>query len=117
MKKFFLLLFFSFSFFGFSNCGSVPIASDICDLTTEICYYAQSICALFPGKALQKSQSQEIKTRILSAKNNLMNLHTDLNTLQKSLNPETEQYFKEELLRIRDQLKLIYEERKDQVTE
>lgn len=109
MKKIFLIIAISFTFFNFSSCEETLIVGDICDITTEICYYAQSICGIFPKNVEALDSPEEIKYSIHNAKNSLMKLHTELRTLNKSLTSENKQEYLEELHLVREQLKALHD--------
>ena len=109
MKKIFLIIVVSFTFFNFSSCEETLIVGDICDITTEICYYAESICGMFPKNVETLDSPDEIKYSIHKAKNSLMELHTDLRTLNKSLTEENRDQYIEELHIVREDLKNLYE--------
>jgi hypothetical protein len=110
MKKIFLFPIILFTIFGFSKCGTIPIADDICQITTEICYYAQEICDFYSKqKSIQPTESK-VKFEIRNAVYNLRQLNESIKQVQKNYSPDTEQIYREELTKIRDDLKRIFDE-------
>lgn len=106
-KNFFFLIFFLFSL-GFSSCSKIPIKSDICDITTEICYYAQSICEQSAKKTTNVLREDQLKYHLRLAVYNLQSLHSELNVLAKNVNDDNIEDLKSELINIRDELKAVY---------
>lgn len=115
MKKIFIPFLFFFCFSGFNGCVDDIITDDICQLTTEICYYAQELCGIFSPVEKVNKPSAEIKKDIYFASENLKALYKNLTELKKTYSPENEQLYKQELTKIRNKLRSLvqqhYEER------
>ena len=109
MKKIFLFPILLFTILGFSKCGTIPVADDICQITTEICYYAQEICAFYENQKVVQPSEAKVKFEIHNAVYNLQQLNKSIRTLEKNFTPDTEAIYREELTKIRDDLKSIYD--------
>jgi len=110
MKKIIFPFLLFFCFCGFDGCGSDVITDDICQLTTEICYYAQELCGIFSPQNKVQKNDDEIKTDIYYASQNLQALYKSLVALRKTYSPETEQVYKEELTKIRNKLRSLVQQ-------
>lgn len=109
MKNLFVAILFSIFFF--TNCSESPqIISDICTITDEICYYADLVCKNFhQNESLQKSQSSQIS----DLKNISDELKSEFISLQKfksSGKEISENELKLRMLKIRNELKEIFED-------
>jgi hypothetical protein len=107
--KIFISLFLILIFF-LPACSNVnPIVSDVCEITEEICYYANLVCENFNPDHSQVDNSKEIKSELLELSNKLkvINVNTSsLSPFQKILAKDSIIY---DLINIRDELKKIYE--------
>lgn len=108
MKKIFLVLLVSF--FLFPSCQNIdPIISDVCDITEEICYYANLVCENFNSDNLQIKNSDEVKKELQLIASELMTVNVNTSSLspqQKIISKDKVIY---DLIEIRDKLKEIYQ--------
>lgn len=91
MKKLVLFLLIGISLIGFQNCSQVePIVQDVCEITTEICNYANLLCSQFKPDVLTKSEQDELKKELLNIKQKLearlseINIKADLKKNEKN---------------------------------
>ena len=108
MFKNFSFIIFILFFFLTTSCNDIPIAGDICELTTQICYYANKICEMLPQEKQTLLDDDEIKTEIYYTANNIQSLYASLYILSKNYNKETRNIYRTELTKIRDNLHEIY---------
>lgn len=72
MKKIVLFLLIGISLIGFQNCSQVePIVQDVCEITTEICNYANLLCSQFKPDILTKQEQETLKQELLKIKKQL----------------------------------------------
>lgn len=111
MKHFFLILIISF--FLFPSCSETPIiVSEVCDITQEICYYANLVCENFNEIETPTKEIQALNAQLNQLNFEVKNISD--HSLDKTLvnNFEYQQETKYRLIRIRDELKKIYENQK-----
>lgn len=107
MKKIFLVLLVSF--FLFPSCQNIdPILSDVCEITEEICYYANLVCENFNSDNMQIKNSDEVKKELQLIAQELKTVNVNTSSLspqQKIISKDKVLY---DLIEIRDRLKEIY---------
>jgi uncharacterized protein YlxW (UPF0749 family) len=68
MKKIFFLIVILLSL-NFTSCSNIePIVSDVCDITMEICNYAELLCSTFNPKMFTEKEQQELKQELMKVK-------------------------------------------------
>lgn len=109
MKKYFILSAF-FLFFNFSCEEIPPIVEDICKITSDICLYAEEICKLFP-QSENISATHPLFQADLSEIRYVLNVNLDkMKNSKTGLSNDDLIETKIELQKIRDALKLQYEQ-------
>jgi hypothetical protein len=83
MKKFLVVIIFAFTFISCD--GTPPIVSSACEITNQICFYAQAICNAISSKNISEAQKQ-IKIKELQSIADNMKSFYDKSTLSKSSN-------------------------------
>lgn len=108
MKNFIVI--FLFSLFLFPSCQNIdPIVSDVCEITEEICYYANLVCQNFNPDNTQIKNSDELKKelQLIAQELKVVGVNTSsLSPHQKIISQDKVIY---DLIEIRDRLKSIYE--------
>lgn len=108
MKNF--LIIFIVSLFIFPSCQNInPILSDVCEITEEICYYANLVCENFNSDNLQIKNSDEVKKELQLIAQELKTVNVNTSTLspqQKIISKDKVLY---DLIEVRDRLKEIYQ--------
>lgn len=105
-----LLAFLFFTFLIFQSCAEVePIVSDVCEITSDICYYAEMVCENFNKTPEESFKESQTKQELISIVNDLKyeaeftsNNFNKNNSLQSS-------DVKYRLLQIRNELRDLYE--------
>lgn len=106
-----LLLFFVPFLFLTTSCGTLPpIVEDVCEITEEICYYANLVCDNFQQNvpAVEKVDQYKKELKIISS-----SLHRESLIANSLPNDRTnlEHYdFKARLIQIRNELKALAEQ-------
>lgn len=109
MKKFFILFVISFTLFSCTPETNVVI-SDVCEITQEICYYANLICdSYIPDVDASIISSKKIN-ELKNYANDLKYIYADQKIFPKAQATLSDQQKKYKLIEIRDQLKRIYEQ-------
>lgn len=95
MKKIVLFLLIGFSVISFSGCNGniVPIVQDVCEITTDICNYANLLCSQFEPEVLNKSEQDEIKAELLKIKETLQAKLEQIQTQADLKKNSKEKYF------------------------
>lgn len=106
-------LFLSLLIFLFSACSQLsPVASDICKITEEICYYANAICELYAGNP-GKESDPGINYQLQKSNYILQNISVDISrNLLKEGKKKNPNEITPELIEVRNNLKNLYEKLK-----
>lgn len=106
MKK----ILISFIILFVTSCSNFsPIASDICKISEEICYYANAICDLY-GNLPDDSDDENVKANLLNSSVILKNIYSKSIELKRDENKLlNKSEVIHELILIRNQLKSTYE--------
>jgi hypothetical protein len=109
MKKIFLFLVFSILIF--QSCAEIdPVVSNVCDITEEICYYANLVCENFNKDATDNLNEEKTKSELIAIVNDLKyeaEFTSNNSNLKSSLQNSELKY---RLLQIRNELKTLYEQ-------
>jgi len=109
LKKFLLLFVISFSFFSCSP-ETNTIIENVCDITQEICYYANLICNNYnpatDAPIIDEKKMSELKLYAADLKS----IYTSTQFPNKASAPLSNKMVNDKLIEIRDQLKRIYEQ-------
>lgn len=104
MKYFFILL-ISFSFLNFDCNEITPVLDDICDITAEICLYANEICSLTNGKEITSQIDVNLLAEISNNKTDIKRLYEIINSKEIVLSSDELSDLKQKLHLIRTSLK------------
>lgn len=111
MYKFIILFFVAVLFFP--SCSQVdPIVDDVCEITQEICYWANLVCENFEPSTIESLEDDKLKSELIAVKEELQ--FVNALTTDKQLNNKnfSNDDLKMKLIEVRDQLKRIYERQK-----
>ena len=95
--------------FPLTSCSETPlIVDEICDITQEICYYANLVCDNFnpPNSSFEKSN--EIKPDLKQISFDIKNVLDKTNLMSSDMKIISRESVKAELIQIRNQLKNLY---------
>lgn len=111
MKTFFIVALFSL--FLFPSCSETPqIISDVCDITQEICYYANLVCQNFNSIDCPEDQKNATLQKLNSLNFEVKNISDQSSNKTLTKNFEYQQETKYRLMQIRDELRDLYLQQK-----
>lgn len=107
MKNFLILS----SFLLFTYCSNfAPVASDICKISEEICYYANAICEIY-GSIPESNKNESIKNDLFNSSIILKNIFSKSLILKRDENKLLDKSeVLNELILIRNKLKSTLEQ-------
>ena len=111
MKQFFLIVIVSLLLFP--SCSETPqIISDVCDITQEICFYANLVCENFNEIDCPEDQKADAIKQLNSLNFEVKNISDQSQDKSLAKNFEYQQETKYRLIQIRNELKEMYEKQK-----
>jgi len=94
MKKIVFFILIGFSLITFNKCTPVnPIIADVCEITLDICKYAEILCDTFDPKTLTKSELDQLKKELMEIKNTLENKANEMKIRADLKKNEKDKYF------------------------
>lgn len=111
MNKFIILFFVAVLIFP--SCSTVnPIVEDVCEITQDICYYANLVCDNFEPSKIESLEDDKLKSELIDLRTELQFLNVSSTNNQQTTKIFSDEDLKFKLIEVRDQLKRIYERQK-----
>ena len=111
MKKIFLLIVFSSLIF--TSCSTVnPIVEDICEITEDICFYANLVCDNWEPSKANSELDLNTKSELIALRDEMQFINATLQPNQQNNKKFSDEDLKIKLIMIRDDLKRIVDRQK-----
>lgn len=108
MRSHLLLMMILLSALLYSCTAVPPIVEEICEITTEICYYADAICNNIPPSVVNSEQAQLFINQLSNRSQELFRINQVALESGGAFSEKEREQLIFDLIRIRDNLKNLY---------